>query len=256
MPSPHVSQRGVVVISIEDAALSENGEARRPAPALCERLLRVLQEHRVPATWAVPQPRTWSLARAALSLAGSELAVLASSSWAGRSAGRRALSSQLSRRVLGARAAGVNVSTLVGDVAVAKADFDLLVKYGITATHIGGRNQPRQSDSTPTALRYGVWDVPAAATWPDQPLWWAGPQVRRNLRRVASERATYHLRIDVNRLAASGRLACSAVESFARTIAELRDKDGLETLPLCEVAARLNTIPRAEPTRSILRLAG
>lgn len=226
---------------------------------LTKRLVECFDTHRVPATWAVNDPAHSAATSLVIrSAVQHELAILGDPNWLGSTAGRTRFARELARRVSQARAAGINVCSLVPRVESVKRHIDLVVKQQITA--VAGIDAPPHTASPcppPHALHYGVWEVPITDRLPRRSLWIfeGGWSALRNIGRAARDTAMFHLSIDAAALEQEGQRAQNSVMWLAGKIGKLRDRGLIRVETLGAAAARLADLPAATPQRSILRRA-
>jgi hypothetical protein len=164
----------------------------------------------------------------------------------------------LARRVSHARAAGLQVTTLVPRAATIERHIDLVVKQQITAiSGVGTLHKSPRHFPAPRALHYGVWELPVNHTLPARQRWgwFADWALWRQIRRAASEAATFHLVIDAPRLLTDGGRGLKTVARLLRRAAELRNRGFIQVETLRTAAARLANVPPLSPHRSILRRA-
>jgi hypothetical protein len=254
---PHHVGHLFVTFQLEPAAEGLYVGRHPGLAALTARLITLMNTHRVPATWAVNDPAHSAATPTILrSETPHEIAVLGDANWLGPTAGRTRFARELARRVLQSRTAGLNVTTIVPRVASVQQDIDLIVKHRISA--VAGIEVPPQSGqqlALPRALHYGVWEMPTSGKLPMRSswLWSAGRILWRQIRRAASDAATFHLVIDVPAVEEEGSRAETSITWLMRRVAELRDRGLLHIETLATAAARLSDVPTALPQRSILR---
>jgi hypothetical protein len=184
-----------------------------------------------------------------------ELAILADANWVGPTAGRTRFARELTRRVSQARAAGVQVSSLVPNVASIETQIDLIVKQHITA--IAGFATNAHAAVEPRALHYGVWELPIQATLPMKASWFRSGQrmAWRAIRTAAADSSEFHLMIDAAAIAAAGNREEAAITWLISNVATLRNRGLIRVETLRATAARLSDVPAVAPQRSILRAA-
>ena len=164
------SDPGVLIFTVDFATGSDEngltpvGNLKR----ILEGLVGTFSRYQVPATWAVADPlEVMSSSRLLGSNPHHELALLGNSTSVGQPGGRRQFSRELSRRILQARAAGLDVSTLVPRENIAKQLLDLVVKYGVTAVIAPDERPQQRLRCAPTRkLRFGLWEVPVSHQFP------------------------------------------------------------------------------------------
>jgi hypothetical protein len=255
----HHTANVLITIELDPVAGSHSTQQRRGLADVTMRLIEGFDTHRLPATWAVNDPAhsaaTSLLIRSAIP---HELAILGDPTWLGPTAGRTRFARELARRVTQARAAGINLCSLVPRVDSVEQHIDLVVKQQIAAIAAAGPDihgiLPR---STPRAMHYGVWEIPVTDRLPRRSLWIfeGGWSVRRKISRAARDAATFHLSIDAPALSEQGRRAEKSVSWLAGRIAKLRDRGLIKIETLGRAAARLSALPAATPQRSILHRA-
>jgi hypothetical protein len=247
-------QMGAAVISIDVSAL---GPPNREA--MLTRLLALMDDFQVAATWAIPEPADCeATAQILSSRVRHEIAILGDSGWIGEAAGRPAFACNLARRIITAQAAGVTIRALACRTAcVPRSEFDLLVKHNIAVVRQPRPNPGRAiADLQPQPLRHGVWELPATIELPHANAWWgAGAKAARNsIVRAAAMHCVAHVAIDVASLAACDpRLHAAKV--VLQAIADGRHRGEIESATLGALANRLSRPIQVASARSILRAA-
>ncbi|MEX0641904.1 MAG: hypothetical protein WD468_04345, partial [Pirellulales bacterium] len=186
----------LVTVELDPIADSQTIERHRGLADLTKRLVECFDSHRLPVTWAVNDPaHSAATSLVVRSSVHHELAILGDPNWLGPTAGRTRFARELARRVTQARAAGIQVRTLVPRVESVKRHIDLVIKQQITA--IAGLDPPQAADTWPTphALHYGVWEIPMTDRLPRRSLWIfeGGWSALRKIGRAARDTATFHL---------------------------------------------------------------
>jgi hypothetical protein len=255
---------GTVTISIDldDDPTRVASAPKRALELVTDRLLVLLAEFQMPATWAVADPAV-SAARSRIAAArsGHELAILGDASWVGRAAGRGRFARELARRAAGARAAGIPIATLALKTVLPIDHCDLAIKEGIIAArHLSAAHLARSAGRLqPRTLRFGLWGFPVSINLPGASRWLPGGGGTRAARLAVDEAATaggvVHLALDAPRLAERGS---SAVRVLARVLqhVERRRRHGLvDVVTLGAMARKLVGEHHGAPSRSILRPA-
>jgi hypothetical protein len=245
-----------ITVQLDSIAGGRNLEQHQNMASVTRQLIAIMETARIPATWAVSDPAHSAATSLILkSAVDHELAILGDANWVGPTAGRTRFARELVRRVTQARAAGLNVSTLVPGAASIESHIDLVVKHQITA--VAGLNEPVASRkfTEPRALHYGVWEVPATTALPLPGTWFSSGKwsLWRSIRRTAKEAGLFHLLIDAAAIAALGRREESINNWLVRRISTLRDRGLVRVETLRTTAARLSDVPAVSPQRSILR---
>jgi hypothetical protein len=245
-----------ITVQLDSIAGGRNLEQHQNMASVTRQLIAIMETARVPATWAVSDPAHSAATSLILkSAVDHELAILGDANWVGPTAGRTRFARELVRRVTQARAAGLNVSTLVPGVATIESHIDLVVKQQITA--VAGLNEPVASRlfTEPRALHYGVWEVPVTTALPLTSTWFSSGKwsLWRSIRRTAKDAGSFHLLIDAAAIAALGRREESINKWLVRRIGTLRDRGLVLVETLRATAARLSDVPAVSPQRSILR---
>lgn len=232
-------------------------DCHRVAAATTRELIELLESCRLAATWAVADPVHSAVSGyVALSELPHELAVLGGKDWLGPAVGRKVFARELGRRFTLARAAGLQVSTLISRTRPPTDHADLLVKHAIRAV-AGLESAPIHNPFTePRTLHYGVWEFSPAAGLPAPSTWLSSGtrRVCRCIRRAATQAATFHLIIDAAAIQpASAEM--QAIGQLMRLISELSSRGLVEIETLGAAAGRLSDLPSVTPQRSILRMA-
>jgi hypothetical protein len=231
--------------------------SRRSLEAITDRLLVLLAQYQMPATWAVSDPAlSASRKQIAAARGGHELAILGDTSWVGREAPRSRFARELTRRATAARATGVPVETLILRAALPVDHCDLAIKEGIVAvrhpTASGPNHQPR-------TLRFGLWSFPLSIELPGERRWLPGGGGVRAARMTIDEGAASHglvqLAVDAPRLAARGAAAVRALSRVLDHVERRRQSGLVDVTTIGASARRFGLENRGEPSRSILRPA-
>lgn len=262
----------IVTVDLETADVEPGSnhttlEQARRLDETTDWLIRTFGRLGIAATWAVADPaHSAATERLLAAELGHELAVLGDSSWAGREAGRGRFARELARRVLGSRAAGIPVTSLVPRDIELGDHLDLLVKHGVTAVRGPVQSRVlRRKPAQPRTLHFGLWEMPGSVRLPDRGTWLAGAGLagmgsgitaRRGIRRSAHYRHVFHLVVDAWRLAAGSQRDRRVLERTLTVARQVQERHALQLSTLSDVAARLSHVPRVVPARSILRSAG
>lgn len=253
----------VVTVDLEPVLRRASLEPMRRLDETTDWLIKTFGRLGIPATWAVADPaHSAATGRLLAAGVGHELAVLGDASWMGREAGRGRFAKELARRVLGSRAAGISVTSLVPRDVEIGDHVDLLVKYGVTAVRGGFESTGRGRRGQPRSLHFGLWEVPSSMQLPGRSAWsfgvtaLSGVVARRGIRRSGHRRRVFHLVVNAWRLATSSGRERQVLERTLCVARQARDQHTLRLDTLADVAARLSCVPRVAPARSILRSAG
>ncbi len=159
--------QAIVVVSID---VNFNRHATdttgiRELSSVCQRIVRVLDKHNTPATWAVTDPSCTAISAVMMSSrTAHELALLGDGSWIGPDAGRTGFARHLLGHLEEASSIGLQISTLAVEGADLRQNLDLLAKYHISMVRPDAAGRRRSIQGTiPRKLRYGLWQLPAAA---------------------------------------------------------------------------------------------
>ena len=229
--------------------------------ALHIRLMEVMASFDVAATWAVSDPAVSAATDRILAAAQPhEIAVLGDSTWVGHSAGRGRFARELSRRVLGARSAGLPITTLALRNVALDDHSDLVVKNGLTVVREGiasadGRAQAKEQSGLP-ALHYGLWSLPPTLLLPQASGWLPGSwRLRRRLEGCIARSELLHVVVDAPHML---RVGSSSERQLASLLehASLRRRQGrLQIETLAQAASQLVGGRRVSSARSILKSA-
>lgn len=245
-----------ITVQLDSASEPHSLERHKGQADVARQLITTMDAERLPTTWAVSDPaHSAATSLIVKSAIDHELAVLGDTNWVGPTAGRTRFARELARRLTQARAAGLQVTTLMPCVANVEADIDLIVKLQITAlVGLAASLPPRQAGS-PRALHFGVWEVPLAASLPMKTGWFnTGKRaLSRRIERTAGDAGGFHLLIDAGAIAASNRNDTSVAKWLLRRIAILRDRGLVQVETMRATANRLSDVPVVSPQRSILR---
>jgi len=254
-----------ISVDLELDPLRSGRDQPKSLDATTRRLLKLLDEYRLPATWAVADPAVSAATEVLLSSeTGHEIAILGEQTWVGNESGRMRFGRELARRVAHGRAAGLNISTLALRGTELIDHLDLLVKQDISVLRGEFREMTTRWFSkpvcqAPAALRFGLWGIPASLRLPGTSRWKLGGGGRRRGRNGIDEaianRGVYHIQIDALEFTERGHMAEHVLESILRH-ATLRQREGaLEIVTLAGVSRKLGGERTSTPARSILHAA-
>lgn len=239
------SSRGSLILSVE----CPSGAAGSPPAEGLETLERLLSHYGLPATWALAEPAAW---RPALRTVPHEVAVLGDASWASPRAGRAGFLRELERRVAPARAAGIDVSSLIVADGGPPDHCDLLYKLGLRSV----RGVEPVAGNAARNLRFGLWELPASLRFPANG-WFASWRRARTARRLIAagtlEQRPLHVALDGRLLAAGGALMAQLLDSVLYSAAVQRDQGALQVQTMAGAAAALGRATVAAAATSILR---
>jgi hypothetical protein len=245
-----------ITVQLDSTAESHSVVRHQEIAEVARQLIATMDVDRIPTTWAVSDP-THSAATSLIikSAVNHELAILGDSNWVGPTAGRTRFARELVRRLTQARAAGLEITSLVPCVASIRSNVDLVVKQQITAVVGLAQTIAVQKSSAPHALHYGVWELPVSATLPMKAGWFTSGKrtLSRRIQRTVVETGSFHLVIDATAIAAASGQEASVARWIIRRIATLRDRGLLQVETLRTTANRLSDVPATIPQRSILR---
>jgi hypothetical protein len=221
----------------------------------------VLDDCRLPATWFLAGPGA-SVLRSHIVNAQirHEIGLLVADSGQGQS-DRFDFSRSLDRRILAARAAGIEISSVAAREPKQIEHLDLLVKHGIRAV----RQCDRRSDGNSgrrigwpsvSTLRFGITSLPATVSASEPARWssWAtGWDMRRQIASAAERRQYCHLSLDVHCLAAAHDR--KRLQGTLRAAARRFDGPECRIETMSSLAARLLARPIVRGAQSILRAA-
>jgi hypothetical protein len=259
--------QGVLLISVDvaaDAQASHNDAIAADTVAVIEAtrwLLSLLDELRLPATWFLAGPAASVLrSHVANAAARHEIGLLVSESSQSQQA-RLEFSRNLDRRILAARASGIEITSLATREPKQIEHLDLLVKHGIRAVRQCDRgntgNSGRRSGwPVVSTLRFGITSLPATLSACDPSRWpgWAtGWEMRRQIASAAQRRQYCHLTLDIHSLlnARARRLLRTTLRAAARRF----DKPACRIETISALAESLMARPIARGAQSILRAA-
>jgi hypothetical protein len=189
-----------ITVQLDSATESRSLERHKEQADVARQLITTMDAERLPTTWAVSDPaHSAATALITKSTIAHELAVLGDANWVGPTAGRTRFARELARRLSQARAAGLEVTTLVPCVANVESDIDLIVKQHITAV-VGC-----VAAAAARPLHYGVWELPVSTCLPLKAGWFTTGKrsLSRRIERTADEAGGFHLLIDASAIAAS-----------------------------------------------------
>jgi hypothetical protein len=256
---------GVLLISIDVAADSSalhNEAIAADTVAVIDAtrwLLGVLDDCRLAATWFLAGPGT-SVLRSYIINAGArhEIGLLVSENGQSEPV-RFEFSRNLDRRILAARAAGIEISSLATRESKQIEHLDLLVKHGIRAVRQcdrAGSGDRRSGWPAVGNLRFGITSLPAtlSATYARRWQWWPIDwEMRRQIAAAAERRQYCHLTFDIHDFTSAP--ARKRLRSTLRAAARQFDKSGRRVETISSLAACLMARPIARSAQSILRAA-
>lgn len=250
---------GHFLLTVHLDSPSEAGSEKHPKLAeFVRHMLRLADETRLPVTWAVSDPAYSAATPLILRSAGAhELAILGDANWVGPTAGRTRFARELARRVSQARAAGINLKTLVPRVESVQRHVDLVIKQQITALAGVDSPQANRGQAIPRALHYGVWEIPVSAAMPLPTRWWFSGKrfLFRQIRSAAQSGAVFQLVVDAPAMDQEAHRGLAIFEWLLLRVAELRNRGMVCVETLAQAAARLSAVPTSTPQYSILRKA-
>ncbi len=244
---------GTLIVSVDlphHRASQTNAANINPA----ERLIGLLGEVAIPATWAIDTPTAPIATSIRQADSKHELALAAPAAPT-----RRAIAQHLVRTRLAASNSGAPITTLaIGDECHLK-HLDLFVKHGFSIV----RSQPKAGHSVqpsrPQMIRYGVWQAPLSVTLRESdrrtPF---GPTARtlKALKRAAQAGEVLHLGIDATAASKPSHSGWHGVRRLLDAAAGLREQRLLRCVTLQQVAADLQKRGQgSRPSRSVLRAA-
>jgi hypothetical protein len=252
---------GTLILSIDLELDLEHQDARhhRRLDEARARLIELTSTLNLPATWAVADPALSVATEPILSAsAGHEIAVLGDQAWLGTGCGRARLSRELARRFIGARNAGIAVSTLALRNVAQVLDLDLLIEHGVTAIRspaVDTLSLARKIGAPP--IRFGIWQPPPALQMPPRPVWWRPAKwlIRHELRRAIRAQSAVHLAVDARSLLAGSEQSLQCISNALRYAASKRDVGRLKIQTIQQLATQSLAERAASPSHSILRPA-
>lgn len=255
---PTALPHGILVVSIDLELDIERRVAteQRILGEVTAELIALFDCYQLAATWAVADPVVSAATESIL--AGNqphEIAVLGDHTWVGSTAGRERFSKELTRRVNGARAVGLPLSTIVLRDAPLVENHDLLIKQGIRVLRGPVRGPSRRVFTTqPRAVRFGLWEVTASCVVPTVGRWRSGGGFAacRMLGRAAARPSFTHLVVDAQGIVDVGLGGLRVVQRVLRYAAQHRDRGVLAVETLAASATRLAPRRTRSPARSIL----
>ena len=257
---------GVFIISIDvagdstAAANSNRSTATADAAATLDAakwLLHLLDQCRLPATWFLAGPGASVLRSQVVgAVVKHEVGLLVVER--GRdSLGRLEFRQSLQRRVLAARATGIEITSLAAKTSRQIEHLDLLVKHGIRAVRLGKPTAGRPSGwSAVSTLRFGISSLPTtleAASGSRWQHWIKGWENRRHITAAARQSQYCHLALDIGALANSG--ARAALRQTLRLASRLAVAQQIQAETVSTVASCLMATPSTPRAQSILRAA-
>jgi hypothetical protein len=248
----------MATVQLDPVADRGSFEHQKGLASVIMRLIDLMDEYRLPTTWAVSDPAHSAATPQILrSSVAHEFAIQGDTNWLGPTAGRTRFARELSRRVAQARAVGLSVHTLATRTAAIEQDVDLIVKQQITAIARVGAPTPATGAASPHALHFGVWEIPVTSTLPARSRWFStgGWPTWRRVRAAASNASVFHLLIDAPSLCDAGAGAQKTVAWLMERVANLRDRGTVRVETLRATAARLSAVPAVKSQRSILHRA-
>ena len=268
-------QPGLLIISIDldSRALRGSLETRLSHEAVIKAIAPVFARHQVSATWAFGDPSASSALGRLLSVVPSqEVALLAESHWLGGTTTRGDLARGLSQRLNDLHALGQRSTTLAFVEGELGKDWDLAVKYGITAlchlssgesetsSPVRGRQSPasrQRAYAQPRAVRFGLWDFPAAMNFPVKSGFFAlaaaSLRARQGIDRAIAEQGVFHLVIDGLEYCAGGSGVQRVLERVLQHVDRRRQQGVLQSVSIGEAATQLSRPRQSTPAHSILR---
>jgi hypothetical protein len=237
------TSRGTLIISVE---CTGQGTSVVSSEAL-HSLDRLLAHYGLPATWAMTDLTAWT--PPLRTGAAHEVALLADAAWAGPAATRAVFLRELERLINPARAAGVEVSSLVVADGPAPDHCDLMYKLGLRCVRGG-----EASAGGARNLRFGLWELPVSLRFPAAgwlASWRRARAVKRSL--VAAASRPFHLAISGDQLSNGGLFAGKLLDGLLTSVARQRDRGFVRVQTMAAVARELGRANVQAGASSILR---
>ncbi len=254
------AQGSLFTLSIDlELDIHQQTEAyRQRLDDLRNNLITLLEQHQMPATWAVADPAISAATEPIFaSTVPHELAVLADRTWFGAGSGRLRLRRELGRRFDRARRAGISLSTLVLRNVDEVSEVDALVEHGISAIRGPARPIGETVDPPRSSLRADIWHQPVAWQLPLQSAWWLPTNwsLKRRIRKAMRQHSAVHLAIDSPRLVEEDGLALGTLRELLGWLAAQQSAGHLQIATLGEIGKQFVEQHAPTPSRSILRPA-
>ena len=202
-----------------------------------------------PATWAVADLQSSTVAEILADGVHHEIGLLAADAWSGPAVSRRMFYQGLLGQLQQATAAGVAIASIVTNHADPTEPLDLLSKHGIRALRTARPVRRAWSLATvvakPVALRFGIWKVPTAVDFVRD----GARAARAALRRAARYGETVVVCGDVQ------SIAPGALDRLLRSSVQFAAAGRLQILTLSAAADALARRRQMTPAQSILRAA-
>ncbi len=226
----------------------------------CEKLIEVLEDLQLPATWALSH-RHIELAKtvARPSRLRNELALLTESSWCSPMGSRESFLSELRGKLDLYRSFQSDVSTLALHSNDVERHLNGLAREGIQVVRrqavdpVGRKMRPNNLP------RYGLMVIEPTAVLPGRPAFWvrwdSAYSAKRSLWNAMSQRVSQDVTIDLGQLSKLPESRTRQLVSWLRTVARLKNAGRLEIEPLSDVVSRRCPSRRHAATDSILRRA-
>ena len=223
-------------------------------------ILRLLDQYRLPATWFINGPDTSLLRSHILNSRGEhEIGLLIGDS-GGERLCRSAWAQSLQRRLLAARAAGVEITSVATHGTERMQHLDLLIKHGLRAVRPGGINTyeeaKRSGWNAVTILRFGIVSLPTTSQFTAVSSWrrWLNTRdLRRQIVNSAEDGQYCHWTIDI-RVARDPAIR-DAIERILKSSARVLESGSLLAGTVSTVATSFLQRPATVPAQSILRAA-
>lgn len=243
-----------------DLAPATDSSDRTALSEITQGLLRIVQRHGVPTTWALSD---WSnsslLAQMSQIALGQEFALLADASWASPQGGAQRFGRELLRRVESARNSGWDLVTLALHGTEVREHADLVSRAGLRVVRTASSASARLDGGfPPPSLRQGLCRVAPIARVPAKSHWsWnlTGRSNRRLLQAAVRDQAHVHFVVDAVRLMDSPAAGLRQVEQLLADAVVARDANQLALGTLADVARRMQPVRVRRQSHSILRAA-
>lgn len=270
-------QSGILIVSVDLDSRATRGslETRLSHEAIIKSIAPVFARHQISGTWAFSDPAASpALGRLTSVVPKQEVALLAAAAWLGTSESRGQLARGLAERLGALRDAGHESTTLAVTDGALGDEWDMATKQGITAlcqlqpleretgTPVRARHGQlarSRGCAQPRAVRFGLWDFPAAMNFPLKSSFFslaaASLRARQAIDRAIEEQAIYHIVIDGLEYCAGGSGVQRAFERVLQHVDRRRQQGLLQAASVREAAAYLSRPRQATPSHSILRPA-
>ena len=249
----------IVSVDLNSAKTQQNTTFASDIRRVSSRLVKLFNKYNVPSTWAVNDPgREFQTSMLSGESEGHEVALDGRSIWPDPKISRASFAGELQKSIHRANQCELDIRSVIG-VDVANENTDLLVKHDIAALKGRKVHTGRSVDWTaPQQIRFGVWNISESARFPFAKSWIrdsGSSRYIRMIRQASAQRKTFHLVVDMERVAESESTYLHALEGILDGAARYERMGQITSTTLSGSVKHLSRRPTVQSARSVLRAA-